>query len=137
MDSLALGLLAIGLSAVVLFSLRTAPTWQPDAPPRAPWCPAGEVPTFRFGFAQLATHLGDLMGQPTECEHGDNWTSDTRQKTTTGLAEYQWCRNTPMFTRGPAHWMLTGDGVIQWTDDVVPRAQPIVRTPDMRRPCAP
>jgi len=50
------------------------------------------------------------MGVPIECEHGDDSSSNTLQTTTTGIALYFWCTNTPSFTRGQEHWMLTRDG---------------------------
>jgi hypothetical protein len=77
------------------------------------------------------------MGDPTECEHGDAWTTDTRQETTTGAAVYRWCTNTPTFTRGREHWMLTSNDVEHWTDEgPPPPPQPVVRVPDLRQPCS-
>jgi hypothetical protein len=137
-DSLTLGVLLIALLGVTAISLGVGPIWQPGAPSHAPWCPTGQRPTFLFGFADLAQQLGGLMGEPTECEHGDAWTSDTRQKTTTGLAVYRWCTNNPTFTREHAHWMLTQTGLVYWTDEGrPPPPQPVLRMPDIRQPCSP
>jgi hypothetical protein len=132
-----LGLLLIFLLGATALSLGAGPLWQPGAPPRAPWCREGQVPQFQFGFAELSRQLGDVMGRPTECEHGDDWTTDTRQATTTGVAVYAWCTNTPTFTRGSDHWTLTPQGVLHWTDGNPPPPQPIVRVPDLRQPCSP
>jgi len=35
----------------------------------APYCPPGEAPRFVLGFAELKRELGDVMGEPVECEH--------------------------------------------------------------------
>ena len=119
-----------------MLSIGTSSIWHPDAPPVASWCLAVETPAFRFGFAELRKVLGDVMGQPTECEHGDGITDDTSQETTTGVAVYHWCANTPTFSRGQDHWMLTSNGVEHWAgQDVPPRPLPIVRGPDLRHPC--
>jgi hypothetical protein len=137
-DSFALGLVLIALLGVTAISLRRGPIWQPGAPTRAPWCLPGQMPEFQFGFAELAGELGDIVGQPTECEHGDAWTSDTRQETTTGVAVYRWCSNTPGFTRGQEHWMLTSKGLEYWTDaGPPPPPQPVLRAGDLRQPCDP
>jgi hypothetical protein len=136
-DSLALGLLVIALLGVTAIGLAAGPTWQPGTPVRAPWCQNGQIPRFEFGFGALARHLGDVMGEPTECEHGEAWTTDTRQETTTGVAVYRWCTNTPTFTRGQEHWMMTSNGVEHWTDGGPPPAvQPVVREPNLRQPCS-
>jgi hypothetical protein len=96
------------------------------------------TPAFQFGFAELARRLGSLIGEPTECERGDDSTRDTRQQTTTGIAVYHWCTNTPTFTRGREVWMLIAGGVQYWTGEGDrPAAQPVVRVPDFRHPCGP
>src|SRR5438045_2564073 len=85
----------------------------------APHCAPGQAPRFQFGFATLAAALGDLMGQPLECEHADAATGDTQQKTSTGLAVYRAASNTPTFTldNGTSHWALTASGVVHWTGE--------------------
>jgi hypothetical protein len=105
----------------------------------APWCRPGQEPAFAFGFKDLSERLGETMGQPVECEHGELTTGDTVQTTTTGVAHYHWCTNTPVFARGPEHWALTPAGVLQWTGENSnpPIAQSIVRRLDLRRPCLP
>jgi hypothetical protein len=135
-DGLALGIV---LGILLLISFANPPAsefWKSDAPPHAPWCAVGEIPAFQFGFGDLAQAIGSPMGVPTECEHGEGSSSDTRQATTTGVAEYSWCTNTPGFSRGQEHWLLTQDGLEHWTGSAdPPLAQPIVRTPDLRHLC--
>ena len=131
--------LAIVLGILLVISLANVPAsefWKSDGPLHAPWCAVGEVPRFQFGFGDLARAIGSEMGVPTECEHGEESSSDTLQATTTGVAVYSWCTNTPGFTRGQEHWMLTHDGLEHWTGSVdPPRMHPIVRTPDLRHLC--
>jgi len=136
-DGLALGFLLAALLSVTAFSVLTSPVWHPGAPPTPPWCLAAETPAFRFGFAALSSALGDIMGQPKDCEHGDDGISaDTWQETTTGVAWYHWCSNTPTFNRGLEHWMLTPNGLEYWVGSgIPPRSLPVVRVPDLREPC--
>jgi hypothetical protein len=134
-DNLALGLALAALLGIVTLNLIGSPVLKPAAP-HVPWCAPGQLPAFQFGFAELSRTLGSLMGEPTECEHGVEFTSDTRQATSTGIAEYDWCTNTPSFTSGQEHWRLTQLGVEHWQDEgEPPRPLPIVRAPDLRRPC--
>jgi hypothetical protein len=124
---------ALGTTAIYLL---LAPNWRPGAAPQAHWCRDGEVAQFHFGFADLAAQLGSVMGDPTECEHGEDWTSNTSQITTTGIAQYDWCTNTPVFTSGNDHWSLITDGLQHWSGDAgPPRPPPRVRVPDLRHPC--
>ena len=124
------------LLAISGASVAATHFWAPDAMLQAPWCPVGEVPTFRFGFSSLAQALGDVMGAPLECEHGDDSSDNTFQATTTGIAVYDWCTNTPSFTHGQEHWMLTPQGVVHWTADAnPPQPQPVARLPDLRHLC--
>jgi hypothetical protein len=104
---------------------------------RAPFCGPDEEPEFSFGFKALSELLGDRMGSPLECEHADLGSSDVLQKTTTGLAVYRWCTNTPMFTTGSEHWALTVYGPLHWTGPIAdpPLALPQVNQPRLRRPC--
>jgi hypothetical protein len=84
----------------------------------APFCEAGQVPLFAFGFARLASALGPVMGEPIACEHGNPENGDTLQETTTGLAYYSISSNTPEFTDGYTHWAFTPEGeFIAWTND--------------------
>jgi len=138
-DTLVLGVIVIALLGVTGISLSAGPTWQAGGPMRAPWCLPGQSPRFEFGFAELARHLVDVMGEPTECEHGDEWTNDTRQATTTGVAVYRWCTNTPSFTRGHEQWILTPSGVEYLADGgpPPPPPRPLVHVPSLRKPCSP
>jgi hypothetical protein len=102
-----------------------------------PFCYPGETPVFAFGFKSLSEVLGDQMGRPLECEHGDPLTGDTMQMTTRGLAVYRVCTNTPAFNRDTEHWALTPDGPVYWAgeqSDPTP-SLPIIASPDLRRPC--
>ena len=91
---------------------------------------------FRFGFAELAQQIGAAMGTPVECEHGDDASENTSQKTTTGVAVYEWCTNTPGFASGDQHWMLTPQGLEHWTGAIEePALMPVVRAPDLRHLC--
>jgi hypothetical protein len=102
----------------------------------APWCLPGQEPGFAFGFAALAQQLGSTMGEPIECEHGEGGSSNTAQATTTGIALYDWCTNTPRFERGQDHWMLTPGGIEHWSGSSdPPDPLPIVRAPDLRNLC--
>jgi hypothetical protein len=128
----------MALLGVTATSLGMGPIWQPGALTRTPWCLPGQTPEFQFGFSELAGQLGDVMGQPTGCEHGDAGTGDTRQETTTGVAVYHWCSNTPSFTRGQEHWILTSRGLEYWTGaGLAPLPQPVIRSVDLRQPCGP
>jgi hypothetical protein len=137
-DALVLAGLAIVLVSVTGVSLATKVTlWQPNSP-ESHWCLPDQRPTFVFGFAELSRRLGSIMGEPIECEHGELTSDNTFQKTTTGRASYDWCTNTPSFTSGDDHWMLTPDGVVYWSgSDGPPEPPPTVRTPDLRHPCPP
>jgi hypothetical protein len=131
-----LGVVVVVLLVISAANLAVSDFWKPDAPLHAPWCRVGEVPTFKLGFGEVAAALGDVVGVPTECEHGEDASDNTFQATTTGLAVYHWCTNTPGFTRGQEHWMLTAEGVEHWMGDAEPlRPLRIVRAPDLRHLC--
>jgi hypothetical protein len=130
------GALVLALLAISVGNVLGSPALKPGSPPAAPWCGTGEVPTFQFGFSALAQQLGTAMGVPTECEHGDESSEDTLQATTTGVAVYDWCTNTPSFTSGQDHWILTPHGLEHWTGDIgAPPPLPVVRAPDLRNLC--
>ena len=134
-DALLLGAALTALAVLTVAGLATTPTWRPGGQ-AAPWCLPGQTPAFVFGFAALAQQLGSVMGNATECEHGTIGSNDTFQKTTTGVAEYDWCSNTPTFTRGQDHWALTPAGLLHWSAvDAAMPPQPTVRDSDLRRPC--
>jgi hypothetical protein len=102
-----------------------------------PFCEPGQAPVFSLGFKALADRLGERMGQPLECEHGDPLTGDTHQKTTTGMATYHVCTNTPVFRRDRDVWALTPSGVLHWDGR---GEDPTLGLPraiqgDLRRPC--
>ncbi|MCA1644315.1 MAG: hypothetical protein LC797_02215 [Chloroflexi bacterium] len=135
-ESLVLGSALLVLLVISAASLTTGQFWQTDARLPAPWCNVGEVPGFYLGFGALAQAIGDVMGAPIECEHGEPASGDTLQATTTGIAVYRWCTNTPSFTRDQEHWLLTAEGLVHWTGSAdPPRPLAIVRTPDLRHLC--
>jgi hypothetical protein len=135
-EAVGLGIVLVFLLAVTAANLTAGHFWEPHARLHESWCPAGEAPTFQFGFGALAQAIGDVMGVPIECEHGDDSSANTLQTTTAGIALYFWCTNTPSFTRGQEHWMLTRDGVEHWTGGAdPPRPLPVVRAADLRHPC--
>jgi len=136
-EQLGLGLACIVMLAISLVSLPRQQLWTIAGPPHAPWCLPDQSPSFQFGFAELAQATNGAMGTPTECEHGISMSSsDTTQKTSTGVATYAWCTNTPGFSRGDEHWMLTDDGLEHWIGSPdPPRPQPVVRGPDLRHLC--
>ncbi len=78
-----------------------------------PYCAAGQMAAFTFGFQALSDALGARMGEPTECAHADVASGDTYQQTTKGLAIYRRAANAPTFASGASHWSLTGDGLIE------------------------
>jgi hypothetical protein len=135
-DTLGLGLVLLVLLSIGGVNLLISHPWQ-RAAQAAPWCLPGEVPAFHFGFSTLADLMGTDFGLPKECEHGLNSTGDTLQETTTGVATYQWCTNTPSFARGKEHWTLTPAGLEHWIEGIdYPPALPIVRVPDLRHLCS-
>ena len=97
----------------------------PEAPPATPtptgppFCEGGHVPEYQFGFAALKAQLGDLMGDPVECEHTNPDNGDSLQQTSKGLAFYRKSTNTPTFTNGHEHWALTAQGLVYWTGDSI------------------
>jgi hypothetical protein len=77
-------------------------------------CPAGQRPSFAYGFAELKMRLGDVMGDALSCErYGPE--GDALQQTTTGLARYRKATNVPTFVGGQEHWALTERGLVYWS----------------------
>jgi hypothetical protein len=134
-DEVVLLVLLVPLMGVVLLGVRARDVWSLGAPPLAPFCTPGQTPHFEFGFADIAAQLGGLAGQPIECEHGDQWTPTTIQTTTTGVAVYDRCTNTPSFVRGPERWSLTQTGLEYWSGQAAPPPRPTVQPSDLRDPC--
>jgi hypothetical protein len=89
-----------------------APLFVAPAPP-PPLC-APQHATFAYGIADLKVRLGEIMGDPVECEHAIDAEGDSRQMTTTGLATYQRRTQTVTFTDGWHHWALAQDTLIAW-----------------------
>lgn len=85
----------------------------------APYCEPDQLPRFVFGFAALKEQIGDVMGEPMECEHANPRNGDALQQTTTGLSFYRKQTNTPTFTDGWEHWALTAEGLVTWLGDSI------------------
>lgn len=96
---------------------------------RAPFCQAGQAPHFVFGFAALRDQLGDVMGDPIECEHANSTNGDTLQMTTTGFSFYRIGTNTPTFTDGFNHWGLIDSDLVAWTGDSIDPPGVVVAEP--------
>lgn len=69
-------------------------------------CRLGPRPDSMLGFAKVKSRLGDIMGVPAECEHGNPTIGPPLQLTSTGLAVYH--SNTARLecTDGWRHWPL-------------------------------
>jgi len=97
--------------ALSLLFAQPAPAAQAQT---APFCAQGTSPRFVNGFAALKASLGDVMGDPVECEHTDSSTGDVLQHTSTGLAFWRKSTNTPTFTDGYRKWAITSRGLVTW-----------------------
>jgi len=100
------------VALVLLLTVTARPALLLAAPD---FCAPRETPQFRFGFAFLSSRLGETMGDPIECKHGNPANGDTLQATSTGLAYYRSYTNTPTFTDGWNHWAWTFQGLVYWT----------------------
>lgn len=109
-------LLGVGFAAGLGLFLSPLATTFGQA---APFCQPGQAPHFAFGFASLKAALGDVMGDPIECEHASPPSGDVLQQTSTGLAYWRRATNTPTFTDGSSHWALTVDGLVAWDGPAV------------------
>lgn len=67
-----------------------------------------EHPTFALGLAQLKAELGEVMGEPLECERTIDSQGDTVQLTTTGSAGYLQHTQTVWFAGGERYWAQVG-----------------------------
>jgi hypothetical protein len=86
----------------------------PDPALNSDGCPPGQTPGFAYGFAELKTHLRDVMGDAVSCErYGPE--GDALQQTTTGLARYRKGTNIPTFISRQTHWALTDRGLVYWS----------------------
>lgn len=74
------------------------------------FCPSGQAPHFQYGFAFLKQQLGEIMGEPLQCEHYDA-KGNAFQQTTTGQAIYQKETNRLTFSGGHHVWTWTPDGL--------------------------
>jgi hypothetical protein len=97
--------------ALTIVFVQPAPAAQAQS---APFCAPGTSPSFVQGFAALKAALGEVMGDPIECQHTDGSSGDVLQQTTTGLAFWRKSTNTATFTDGYRHWALTSRGLVAW-----------------------
>jgi len=104
------------LGSLAILCILLGPAALPTAAQGQPYCDDGRAPRFVLGFAALKAHLGETMGDPVECEHGNPQNGDVLQQTTTGLAIYRELTNASLFTNGSEHWALIGDELVSWTD---------------------
>ncbi|MBV9328058.1 MAG: hypothetical protein JO352_30455 [Chloroflexi bacterium] len=94
------------------------PSTSTPTPVAAETCTPGQ-PIFVHGAATLKAALGDLMGDPLECERVTSAAGDTEQRTSAGLVYYRSATNAVVFTNGFDHWALASNGVVHWTGDAV------------------
>ena len=135
-ESYALGLLLFALLGVTAISLATAPIWQPGArPAHTGACPARRPSStldLPSSLASSAIPWGNRQSANMEIPRP----ATRARKPPTGVAIYRWCTNTPSFTRGQEHWLLTPTGLEYWTDAGPPPApQTVLRAVDLRQPC--
>lgn len=83
-------------------------------PQNETYCPSGQTPQFKDGFALLKQQLGGVMGEPISCEYYDE-AANAYQMTTTGQAFYLKQTNTPAFIRGAQYWAWTAKGLVNQT----------------------
>jgi hypothetical protein len=88
---------------------------QPGAGGGGPGVCAASQPRFMRGMKRLREALGELMGEPTECERPVGADGDTHQATTTGLAYYRKSLNIVVFTTGWDHWSMVDRGLVHWS----------------------
>jgi hypothetical protein len=93
-----------GAAAPAFAETAEAPTCSPD------------YPNFVLGMADLKNRVGPPMGDPVECERAVDAEGDTKQLTTTGVAEYAERTRTVTFTDGLRHWALSGGSLVDWID---------------------
>jgi hypothetical protein len=93
-----------GAAAPAFAETVAAPTCSPD------------YPTFVLGMADLKSRVGPLMGEPVECERAVDAEGDTKQLTTTGVAEYAERTRTVTFTDGLRHWALSAGSFVDSID---------------------
>ncbi len=104
----------VGATVVIAVTTATALTLR-----TAPYCDPGQNPEFVLGLAFMKSQLGDVMGEPLECEHPNPDNGDTLQQTSTGLAYYRKSTNIVTFTDGWEHWGWTAEGLVHWTGSAI------------------
>jgi len=105
-----------------------------DAPLRAdaastPLCTPDRA-NFAYGLANLKLQLGEVMGEPLECERAVDSEGNTVQLTTTGLAAYEQRTQTVTFTDGWRHWAFARGRLVTWDGDAPASVQVAARRSD-------
>lgn len=77
--------------------------------------------TFGADLSPLRLAVGEVMGQPLECENPTGSAGDQIQATSTGTAWYRRSDRVAIFTDGYQRWEQSPDGLIYWaTPESVP-----------------
>jgi S1-C subfamily serine protease len=103
------------LATALLLALVSS--YAPTAAADSAFCQPGQSPQFGPDFAPLKAQLGDMMGDPVECEHVAGGSTDTVQQTTTGLAFHHAQSQLPAFTDGTDHWAIVDGNLVSWSVD--------------------
>ena len=121
---------SVALAAVLMMMGWPATSWA--AVPAAS-CADDESPQFANGLGALSDVLGEIMGDPLECEHVNADNGDTLQQTSAGLALYRRATTWPEFTDGYHHWALVGSALVAWVGSEDPLAAPAAPLPTAPR----
>lgn len=80
---------------------------------------AQPAPQFTMGFADLASLIPDVVGQPIANEQFNPQTGQSIQPTTTGLMVWRKADNATAFTDGSTTWILGPDGLQHRPNDTI------------------
>jgi hypothetical protein len=82
-----------------------------------PYCGQDQSPTFGPAFATLVEQLGDIVGEPLDCEHADESSQLVVQATTTGNLFRDPSDGSVGFSNGVDRWIVGPDGAVVWPSD--------------------